>query len=82
LCGERFRRAFWKISYTGEYAMTIYEVADRQNLLGEKDTWHPCSLQSLPQKRFVEIAGKILRREHHLLNHRSSRDDRLSEMES
>ena len=35
--------------------------------LGNKNIWHPYDLQSLTQKDFKKIVGKILKREHSLL---------------
>lgn len=35
--------------------------------LGVKNIWHPYDLQSLTQKDFKDIVGKILKREHSLL---------------
>ncbi len=39
---------------------------------GEKDCWHPYSLQPLSPKRFAVVVGKILRGKYELI---SSRDD-------
>ncbi|MFH2049497.1 MAG: hypothetical protein ABIJ12_08625 [bacterium] len=35
--------------------------------IGAKDIWHPYDLQSLKERDFKEVVGKILKREYSLL---------------
>ena len=47
--------------------MSTRKARRRNHKLEIKDVWHPYGLQSLTQKRFLEVVGKILQGDHSIL---------------
>ena len=63
---KRRKRVFYLNNSGGEQVDNFRDDEEFARI-GAKDIWHPYNLQSLKERDFKKVVGKILKREHSLL---------------